>query len=57
MDRLQRLIKVPDAFIERLSPIQEQIFKKLLAKLAALKQVNGMIVPSLENLKVIDSIS
>ena len=56
MDRLQRLIKVPDAFIERLSPIQEQIFKKLLAKLAALKQVNGMIVPSLENLKVIDSI-
>jgi len=56
VDRLQRLIKVPDAFIERLSPIQEQIFKKLLAKLAALKQVNGMIVPSLENLKVIDSI-
>jgi len=54
--RLNRLISVPDAFIEKLSPIQRAIFEKLLDKLTGLKTVDGFIDRTLGNQKIVDEV-
>ncbi len=54
--RLNRLSSIPDAFIEKLSPIQRAIFEKLLAKLSGLKTVDGFIDRTLGNQRIVDEI-
>lgn len=54
--RLNRLSTVPDAFLNKLAPVQREVFKALLKKLASLETVNGQIVSSLKNMEVVDSI-
>lgn len=54
--RIKRLQSVPDEFLKRLDPIQREVFKALLKKLGSLETKNGVIVSSVQNMEIVDSI-
>lgn len=55
-NRLNRLITVPNTFLDRLLPVQREVFNALLKKLSELATKGGDIIASVENMKLIDSI-
>jgi len=54
--RLNRLITVPDAFLERLPAVQRRVFEKLLERLSKLQTKDGNILFNSENKRIIESL-
>ncbi len=55
-NRLDRIFKVPESFLKKLPPIQRELFTFLVEKLSKLKRKGDDILPTTENLRVIDAI-
>jgi len=55
--RLKRIFTVPDAFIAKLDPIQRKVFDDLFKRLNKLEVVDGNIVKSKKNFRIIDQLT
>lgn len=55
--RLKRIFTVPDEFISKLDPIQRQVFDDLFKRLSKLEVVDGNIVKSKKNFRIIDQLT
>ena len=51
-NRINRLITIPDEFVNKLPSVQRKMFLKIVEKMNAIKVVDGFIVPTSESSQI-----